>query len=82
MDRENILYKIQCILADQCSVEVSTGSVLMSTDLRVFYFDSLDIVEIAMSIEDEFGIEVEDHEVSAIRTVGDIVLGVEKLLSV
>jgi acyl carrier protein len=33
--------------------------------------DSLDLVELIMALEDEFGLEVEDDEVENIKTVGD-----------
>lgn len=35
--------------------------------------DSLDLVELIMSLEDEFDLEIEDEEVDSIKTVGDAV---------
>jgi acyl carrier protein len=35
--------------------------------------DSLDVVELVMVLEEEFGIEVPDEDVENIRTIGDIV---------
>ena len=35
--------------------------------------DSLDIVELIMGLEDEFGLEITDEEAEQIRTVGDAV---------
>lgn len=35
--------------------------------------DSLDIVELIMAIEDEFGIQVSDEEAEKAKTVGDVV---------
>lgn len=35
--------------------------------------DSLDLVEIVMSIEDEFQIEIDDDAVSSMRNMGDLV---------
>lgn len=33
--------------------------------------DSLDLVELVMALEDEFGLEVEDQDMEKIKTVGD-----------
>lgn len=39
--------------------------------------DSLDLVDLFMSIEDEFDIEVPDSEIENLKTVGDIVRYIE-----
>ena len=39
--------------------------------------DSLDLVEIVMSIEDEFQIEIDDDAVSSMRNMGDLVAYIE-----
>ncbi|NLL82488.1 MAG: acyl carrier protein [Tissierellia bacterium] len=33
--------------------------------------DSLDLVELIMSLEDEYGLEIDDEEAEKIKTVGD-----------
>lgn len=33
--------------------------------------DSLDLVELVMALEDEYGLEIEDEDVDTIKTVGD-----------
>ena len=40
--------------------------------------DSLDVVELVMAFEDEFGIEIPDEEVGEIKTVGDAVSYISK----
>ena len=40
--------------------------------------DSLDIVEMLMSLEDEFGVTVSDEDAVNIKTVGDIIKTIEK----
>ncbi len=35
--------------------------------------DSLDLVELAMAFEEEFGIEVPDNDIANFRTIGDII---------
>ena len=39
--------------------------------------DSLDVVELLMAIEDEFGIEIPDEEIENIKTVDDLVKYIE-----
>ena len=40
--------------------------------------DSLDVVELVMALEDEFGIDIPDDEVGNIKTVGDAVEYIKK----
>ena len=73
-----ILEKIQNILAQQ--FEVSADSI--STDTNIvddLGADSLDVVELIMSIEDEFGVSISDEEAANLVTVQRIVDYVEKL---
>ena len=39
--------------------------------------DSLDVVELVMALEEEFGLEMPDEDVDNIRTIGDIIDYVE-----
>ena len=41
--------------------------------------DSLDVVELIMAFEDEFGISLPDEEIATMKTVGDIVNYINKL---
>ena len=54
-----------------------TNDTSLREDLQA---DSLDIVEIIMSIEEEFGIQVDDDDALAFKTVGDVVKYIEKLM--
>ena len=40
--------------------------------------DSLDVVDMLMSLEDEFDVEIPDDEIEKIRTVGDLVTYIEE----
>ena len=71
-----VFEKIKEILAaqfevDPDSIEVTT---YIADDLSA---DSLDVVEILMNIEDEFGIEIPDEAIEEIKTVGDLVSYIE-----
>lgn len=48
-----------------------------SNILEDFDADSLDLVDLVMSLEDEYGIEVPDDQVENFHTVGDVVRYIE-----
>ena len=69
--------KIKELLANQLNIDKSniTESSKIVDDLGA---DSLDVVELLMTLEDEFGISVSDEEALEIKTVGDIAKIIEK----
>lgn len=71
-----ILEKVVEILSEQFDVEADsiTPATTLQEDLGA---DSLDVVDLVMSIEDEFGVEVPDEEVENIKTVGALVEYIE-----
>lgn len=71
-----VFEKIVQILAEQLSIDPDkiTMDSLLEEDLDA---DSLDAIDIVMSIEDEFQIEVPDEVIANMRSVGDIVNFVE-----
>lgn len=64
--------RLQGIVAEQLGVEPDqvTRDAEFVQDLNA---DSLDMVELVMSLEEEFGVEISDDEVENIRTVGDAI---------
>ena len=71
-----VLEKVKAILSEQCDVEEDsiTPDTNLSEDLEA---DSLDVVDLLMSIEDEFEIEVPDEEIENIKTVDQLVKYIE-----
>ena len=71
--------KVKEILCDQLDLrEDEAEEITMDTNImETFEADSLDVVDIVMSMEDEFGIEIPDEEIENIKTVGDIVRYIE-----
>ena len=64
--------KVKAILAEQFDVE--EDKITADTDLQEdLGADSLDVVDLLMSIEDEFEVEVPDEEIENIKTVGALV---------
>jgi acyl carrier protein len=64
--------KVKEIVAEQLGKDVNeiTTSASFIDDLGA---DSLDIVELVMKMEEEFGIEIPDEEAEKIKTVNDVV---------
>lgn len=64
------------ILVDQLDVEKDkvTMEASIIDDLGA---DSLDVVDLIMSLEEEFGIEIPDDQVENMKAVGDIVKYIE-----
>ena len=71
-----VLEKVKNILAEQFDVEEDsiTAETNLQEDLGA---DSLDVVDLLMSIEDEFETEIPDEEVENIHTVCDLVSYIE-----
>lgn len=68
-----IFEKVKSILSEQ--FEVEEESITMETRLiEDLGADSLDVVDLAEAVEDEFETEIPDSEIENISTVGDIVL--------
>lgn len=62
--------KIISLISEQFNVDEENVNLETSfrDDLNA---DSLDLVELVMALEDEYGLEIEDEEVDSIKTVGD-----------
>jgi len=70
------LDKVKKILVEQLDVE--EGAIAPeSSIIDDLGADSLDIVDMVMSLEEEFDIEIPDEEIESMRTVGDIVKFIE-----
>lgn len=67
--------EIKEILADQ--LEVSVDDIELSSSLSDLGADSLDAIDIVMTIEDQYGIEVPDSVIENMKTVEDIVTFIE-----
>ena len=66
-----VFEKVKRILAEQLDADESelTMETNIAKDLGA---DSLDVVELLMTIEDEFSIEIPDEEIENIRTIGEL----------
>lgn len=72
-----VFEKVREILVDQLDVEEEsvTMEASITADLGA---DSLDVVDLVMSLEEEFDCEIPDDEIENIKTVGDVVKYIEE----
>lgn len=74
-----IFEKVKNLISEQLGVNVE--EIKMETDLiNELEADSLDIVQMLITMESEFGIEFDDDEIKGLRTVGDVVKFIESLV--
>jgi acyl carrier protein len=69
--------KVKAIIKEQLGVGDSEIR-LEASFVEDLGADSLDLVELVMAMEEEFGIEIPDEDAEKIRTVADAVAYVEK----
>lgn len=67
-----MLEQVKKVLASALNIEVSgvSETTTLKEDLGI---DSLAAVELAMELESAFNVRIEDEELAALKTVGDIV---------
>lgn len=72
MNEQEIFEKVKNLIVENLGVkeEAVTKEASFIDDLAA---DSLDIVELIMSLEEEFDLEIPDTEAENIKTVGDVV---------
>ncbi|HEY5468268.1 MAG TPA: acyl carrier protein [Coriobacteriia bacterium] len=72
MDRDELFEKIKGVIVEQLGVDEDDVAEDASfvDDLGA---DSLDIVELVMALEEEFGVSIPDEQAEKIKIVGDAV---------
>ena len=60
---------------------IPAESVAIDSTFEQLKIDSLDGINIVFAIEEEFQVEIPDEAAREIRSVGDVVAGVDKLLA-
>jgi acyl carrier protein len=72
MSKDEILAKLKPIIAEQLGVDEAdvTPEASFTEDLNA---DSLDLVEMIMSLEEQFKLQISDEDAEKITTVGEAV---------
>ncbi|MBQ8433278.1 MAG: acyl carrier protein [Clostridia bacterium] len=72
-----VFEKVQSLLAEQLNIDDPSTITMESNVIADLHADSLDVVEMLMSLEDEFGISVPDEIANELVTVKAIVEFIE-----
>lgn len=80
MTKQEIFQVTKNIILDKLNVEEEDIK-LSSSFIDDLGADSLDIVDLIMAFEDEFGIKIDDEDVEKLSTVKDVVEYIYKRLS-
>lgn len=69
----------RCIQLIADTKDIPPSSISMDSTFESLGLDSLDKINLGFSLEEEFKVEIPDDRLKEIRTVADIVHGVETL---
>jgi len=64
------------------SKNLPAASVGMNTSFDELQIDSLDKINLSFDVEEMFSIQIPDESLKSLKTVGDVVRGVEQLIAV
>jgi acyl carrier protein len=67
--------KVKALIKEKLNIEGT--EITLTTSFADLGADSLDIVELIMGLEEEFGIEIPDEDAEKLKTVGDAVTYIE-----
>ena len=72
METNEVFEKVKNLFVEELGIDADkvTMEAKLEEDLEI---DSLGIVEVVMAFEDEFGIEIDDEELTDVATVGQAV---------
>lgn len=78
MEVDMVLEKVKELVAEQLGI--SKDSILPESNIvDDLGADSLDVIEMLMTLEEEYGISIPDEEISKVKTIAQIVELIEKL---
>ncbi len=57
--------------------KITKKEVTLDSDIKSLGLDSLDVVDLLMDLEDKYGVEFENEEMTSLVTVNDVVKAIE-----
>ena len=70
---DNVFDRVKDVIIEQLGVEDESSITTTTTFIDDLGADSLDVVELIMALEEEFGMEIPETEAEKIVSVGDVV---------
>ena len=84
---KDVLGRVKAIIEEQLGIDMEAKARELGVSIEALRFredleaDSLDLVELIMAFEEEFGGEISDEEAQGITTVGEAVAYLEEYLA-
>lgn len=79
VEKQSVETRVKNVIAVQFEHAVEKITLDVTLDKTGLGIDSLDLVELVMAVEEEFGIDVPDEEADRLETVGDLIALIHKL---
>lgn len=78
MNKNELIEVVKDIMSQE--LMITMDSVELDTDLENLDIDSLDVMKMAIALENTFDIRIETRELTQIETFGDVISGIEDKL--
>ena len=72
-----MLEKVKEIVAE--GLDVNAADLTEETTFESLWADSLDLMDMVMTFEDEFGVEIDTEAIGDLKTIGSVVTYIEGL---
>ena len=69
-----------CIQAIAQAKDLPPESLSLESTFEQLALDSLDLVSLSFDLEEKYGVEIPEHRLHAIRSVGDLVAAIQEAL--
>lgn len=77
LDQQNEIGS-ECIRAIAETKGLPAGSITLASTIGELALDSLDLVSLSFDLEEKYGVEIPEHRLHAIQSVGDLVAAVDE----
>jgi len=75
-DRDDTYAKVVDIVVEKLGID--KGIIKLASTFQDLGADSLDVVEVIMKLEEQFGIEIKDEDAEQMQTMDDVVIYIQE----